>query len=145
MTDGRDGHGRFVKGNPGGPGRKPRATEAAYLATLAEVCDEEVWRGICARAVQDALNGDRAAREWVAGYLLGKPAAEAPTLRRAMREADEAEAGPAEAGEGFTTEGAEAILRTLQASTAQTRRMRDADLPLSERLRREWEAEIPTD
>ena len=81
---GRDGHGRFAKGNPGGPGRKPRATESAYLATLADVCDIEVWRGICARAVQDALNGDRAAREWIAGYLLGRPGAEAPSLRKAL-------------------------------------------------------------
>ena len=78
--DGRDGHGRFVAGNAGGPGRPRRDTERAYVTALAEACPPERWRLIVARAVADAEGGDAKAREWLGTYLLGKPAGEAPTL-----------------------------------------------------------------
>jgi hypothetical protein len=37
VGDGRDRGGRFAKGNPGGPGRPPRTTEANYLIALTDV------------------------------------------------------------------------------------------------------------
>lgn len=79
--DGRDGRGRFAVGNAGGPGRPRRDAEAAYLEAMAEACPLERWRAIVGRAVADAEGGDAKARDWLVGYLLGKPAGEAPTLR----------------------------------------------------------------
>ena len=81
-ASGRDGRGRFGRGNPGGPGRPPRETERAYLSALSAACPPEVWQEIVARAVTDAKDGDAKAREWLAGYLVGRPKALAPTLHR---------------------------------------------------------------
>jgi len=67
----RDTKGRFLPGNPGGPGRPRRQIEAQYLATLAETCPPEVWRKICATAVERAANGDAVARAWLGRYLMG--------------------------------------------------------------------------
>jgi hypothetical protein len=78
-SNGRNGNGRFSLGNPGGPGRPPRLTEAAYLAALAEEVPLEVWRIICQRAVRDALAGDARARDWLSRYLMGNPG-ELPSL-----------------------------------------------------------------
>ena len=70
----RDEKGRFVKGNGGGPGRKPRAVEQSYLdATMAAVSLED-WTAIVRQAVTDAKAGDAAARKWLSDYLLGLPA-----------------------------------------------------------------------
>lgn len=74
----RDANGQFAKGNPGGPGRPPRATETDYLNALTEVVTLDDWRQIGARAVADAKTGDKAAREWLSKYLIGDSP---PTLR----------------------------------------------------------------
>lgn len=58
-------------GNP--KGRAPRATERAYLATVQRLCDPKTWGRIVERAIVDALDGDRHAREWLGNYLLGRP------------------------------------------------------------------------
>lgn len=71
-------HGRFKVGNPGGPGRPKRQTEASYLAVMMEACDLEAWRAIVGQAVADALIGDAKAREWLGRYLVGEPATKAP-------------------------------------------------------------------
>lgn len=68
----RDDRGQFTKGNPGGPGRPRRATEAE-LTVLSEACPPERWRAICERAVTDAEAGCNKARSWVSSYLLGPP------------------------------------------------------------------------
>lgn len=70
---GRNPDGTFAPGNPDGPGRPPRATEAAYLRVMMNACDLETWQAIVERAVADAKNGDGAARAWLASYLVGKP------------------------------------------------------------------------
>ncbi|WP_295400903.1 hypothetical protein [uncultured Thiocystis sp.] len=75
----RDEKGRFQIGNPGGPGRLKRQTEAGYLSVLMEACDLETWRGIVDRAVTDATDGNEKARSWLASYLVGAPSAEAPS------------------------------------------------------------------
>jgi hypothetical protein len=76
---GRTGKGRFTFGNPGGPGRPRRVAERDYLVMLTDECPPETWQRICRRAVEDALAGDRHAREWLSRYLLGNPG-ELPTL-----------------------------------------------------------------
>ena len=70
MTE-RAERGRFAEGNPGGPGRPPRATETAYLEALTEIVTPERWRAICERAASDAEAGDAKAREWIAKYVIG--------------------------------------------------------------------------
>jgi len=82
IGDGRDRQGRFAPGNAGGPGRARRATERAYLAALQEACPPQTWQRIIERAVSDATEGDAKAREWLAGYLVGKPDAVAASLHR---------------------------------------------------------------
>lgn len=72
-TNGRDTRGRFAVGNAGGPGRPPRQTEAEYLTIMQGVCTAERWRVIIGKAVEQAEGGDRHAREWLAGYLVGRP------------------------------------------------------------------------
>lgn len=68
----RQPNGHFAAGNPGGPGRPPRATERAYLATMLEVVTREEWQAVVQRALDDAKNGDARARLFLATYLLGK-------------------------------------------------------------------------
>jgi hypothetical protein len=67
----RDIHGRFAKGHPGGPGRPRRPVEHEYLARLNAVVTLDVWQQIVERAVQDALEGESKARDFVAKYVLG--------------------------------------------------------------------------
>lgn len=69
----RDKHGRFTKGNAGGPGRPPRRTEEEYLVTLCEAVSLADWRKIVAKAVADAKEGDGKARDWLGRYLIGDP------------------------------------------------------------------------
>jgi hypothetical protein len=68
----RNQQGRFVAGNPGGPGRPRRATEHDYLAVLSEHCSLVDWAAIARKAVVDAQQGDGRARDWLSLYLLGK-------------------------------------------------------------------------
>ena len=66
----RDANGTFARGNPGGPGRPRRETEAAYLRTLRDAVPLDDWRAICERAATDAMAGDAKSREWLAKYLM---------------------------------------------------------------------------
>ena len=72
----RDGKGRFVKGNMGGPGRSKRKTEDKYLKALRDSVTSKEWKAICKQAIKDAKKGDRSARQWLSDYLLGKPVQE---------------------------------------------------------------------
>jgi hypothetical protein len=65
--------GRFEPGTAGGPGRPPRASEAAYLSVVASACSEEDFAEIVAVAVKHAKEGDDKARRWLGSYLLGLP------------------------------------------------------------------------
>ena len=69
----RDKNGQFAKGNKGGPGRQNRKTEDKYLLALQKCVKAKDWKAICERAIIDAKTGDRAARQWLSDYLLGKP------------------------------------------------------------------------
>ena len=81
----RDLHGRFTLGNPGGPGRPRRATEATYLLALSDACPPETWQRICQKAVEQAIEGDASARAWLSKYL-----AEGMTLNVAAHLAESA-------------------------------------------------------
>lgn len=91
----RDRAGRFIAGNPGGPGRPPRATEQERLDALHSAVSADDWREVCAAAVAAAINGDNKAREWLSKYLLPTVNDSHPTelrviyteeARRALRE-----------------------------------------------------------
>lgn len=68
----RDEKGHFLPGNPGGPGRPPRAVESDYLRILAETVTVDYWKQICERARDNALTGDAKARQWLSEHLLPK-------------------------------------------------------------------------
>ena len=70
--NGRDRHGRFAAGNPGGPGRPRRLVEADYLARISETISSDDWRRIVEKAKDDAINGDWRARAWLSVYLVGR-------------------------------------------------------------------------
>lgn len=71
MSEDRDKRGRFVVGNPGGPGRPRRAIEREYLAAISEAVSLDDWRAIVGQAVKAAKEGDDKARAWLARYVIG--------------------------------------------------------------------------
>ena len=58
-------------GNP--KGRASRAVEHEYLDIMMAECTPEKWATICKKAVHDAEKGDKFARDFLAGYMLGEP------------------------------------------------------------------------
>src|SRR5262245_11975481 len=73
--NGRDGHGRFAKGNLGGPGNPfARQVAALRLALLASVTEEDL-EAITQELVRLAKEGNLAAAKLLLSYALGKPAA----------------------------------------------------------------------
>src|SRR6516165_9805122 len=73
-ASGRDGKGRFTRGNPGGPGNPfARRTAAARKAFCEAVSHQDLVE--IARALKDrAKSGDVAAAKLVLAYVVGKPA-----------------------------------------------------------------------
>lgn len=52
-----------------------RPVETEYLKVIAETVNPETWQVIVDAAVQQAIDGDPEAREWLSTYLLkGAPA-----------------------------------------------------------------------
>jgi len=70
MATGRSLKGRFALGNKCGPGRPRRAREEEYCRAFREGVTLEDWRRIVRRAVEQALAGDAAARNFLARHLL---------------------------------------------------------------------------
>lgn len=70
VDNSRDARGRFQKGNSISPGRKSRAFEESRLNLLSEAVTDEKWQAIIDKAIAQASEGDRNAREWIAQYLL---------------------------------------------------------------------------
>ena len=50
-----------------------RRTQADYLRALADEVTIEDWRDIIRTAVEQAVDGDSRAREWLGSYLIGRP------------------------------------------------------------------------
>ena len=69
----RDGTGKFVKGNGGGPGRPKKAREERYREILLNTVTFDDWQDIIKRAVNDAKKGETSARKWLSDYLIGPP------------------------------------------------------------------------
>jgi hypothetical protein len=117
MKNGRDRRGQFAAGNPGGPGRPRRATEAEYLQALSQVVSVEDLRAIARRAVADAKRGNARARDWLSKYLLGDPVPKArpgtggggwasdAALQALLDELAKEPAAAGPAGEGRPAEG----------------------------------------
>jgi len=109
----RGERGRFVAGNPGGPGRPKKAVERAYLDELVDVVTAREWRAIVRKAVTDAKDGDAAARAWLSRHLLGDdPPAVASLVEELRAELERLrhgngayERGTAPAGRGAATNG----------------------------------------
>ena len=66
----RDASGRFTKGGPGGPGRKPRDTEKRWLELLRDCVTEADWREVIQAALTDAKAGNHRARDFLAKFLI---------------------------------------------------------------------------
>jgi hypothetical protein len=62
----------FQKGQSGNPGGRPKG-QAKYLDSLYRLVKTKDWRAIVERAIQQAKNGDKTARQWLSDYILGKP------------------------------------------------------------------------
>ncbi len=75
MPQQRDQHGRFAKGNRGGPGRPKKVHELAYTLAIQDVIGLPEWCEILERTRLLALSGDKDARKFFADYLLGRPGA----------------------------------------------------------------------
>ncbi len=74
----RDSHGRFLPGNPDGPGRPPRAIERDYLSIAGNTITMEDWKALVEMTLDRAKAGDAKAREWITRICIGtKP----PTLK----------------------------------------------------------------
>lgn len=56
-----------------------RRTEGDYLGALLDAVSLEDWRAVVDKAVTMARSGDAGSRAWLAQYLIGRPAAPAPT------------------------------------------------------------------
>ncbi len=73
MSTERDGRGRFLPGNPGGPGRPKKEPSNRFHIALEEVVTDREWRRLVRNTLERALDGDLKAMDWLAKHLLGKP------------------------------------------------------------------------
>lgn len=65
---------QWVKGQSGNPaGRKPRATEEAYLKAVVKSMPRKDWLVVLAKVKQLAMRGERWAVEFYADRIIGKP------------------------------------------------------------------------
>ena len=73
MVDRDPDTGRWIKGGPAGPGRKPRPVEERYLDLFKSTVSEADWKEIILVTVKQAKKGDAVARKFIADYLIGQP------------------------------------------------------------------------
>jgi hypothetical protein len=72
-SNGRDSHGRFAKGNPGGPGNPFARRIGALRRALCDEVSEEDVRGLARQLLERAKNGDLAAMKLLFVYAIGRP------------------------------------------------------------------------
>jgi hypothetical protein len=70
---GRDGKGRFARGNKGGPGNPFNRRVAALRQLLVERVSDDDLAAIVDRLVQKAREGDVSAARLVLSYAVGRP------------------------------------------------------------------------
>lgn len=66
------GTGGFKKGQSGNPGGRP-AHQQKYLKSLVKLVKQSDWQAVILKAIEQAKRGDKAARDFLADYCLGKP------------------------------------------------------------------------
>jgi len=71
MTE-RDAKGRYLPGSSGNPGGRGRRYKE-YIQWFNDEMNEADFKAIVNKAVEQAIGGDRFARDFVASYTLGKP------------------------------------------------------------------------
>lgn len=71
--NGRDGQGRFLPGNPGGPGNPLAGRVHQYRTALAEAVTEDDIRAVIGKLVAAARAGERWAIRELLDRCLGKP------------------------------------------------------------------------
>lgn len=71
----RNSKGQFVKGHVSYKqgGRAKRSVEDKYLKALRDSVTTKDWKDICNKAIEQSKSGDKAARQWLSDYLLGRP------------------------------------------------------------------------
>jgi hypothetical protein len=62
----------FQKGKSGNPGGRP-AHQTKYLKSLVRLVKSDDWKAVIVKAIEQAKRGDKAARDFLADYCLGKP------------------------------------------------------------------------
>src|SRR3954464_6081965 len=73
LNVGRDVHGRFIKGNPGGPGNPFARKVAALRKALLDAVSEQDMKDMAEILKQQARQGDVAAIKLLLQYCVGKP------------------------------------------------------------------------
>jgi len=68
----RSANGQFKKGTAAGPGR-PLDPIRNNLKSLYSVCKKSDWRQIVSKAVEQAIDGDAKARDWLSKYMVADP------------------------------------------------------------------------
>jgi len=81
FADGRDTHGRFTKGNRGGPGNPHAAQVSKLRSALLEAVSVEDIGEVVAALVRSAKDGDVQATKELFSRVLGRPL-EADLLER---------------------------------------------------------------
>jgi hypothetical protein len=71
---GKAGDGKYLKGNPGGPGNPYARRTAALRHAILDVVTPEEIRALAGRLLELAREGDLAAAKLVLSYAIGKPA-----------------------------------------------------------------------
>ncbi len=73
MDEQRDQKGKFAKGWKGGPGRPKKAKDQRYYEILQKKLTFKKWEQILDTAIEQAIEGDKEARKFLAGYAMGEP------------------------------------------------------------------------
>jgi hypothetical protein len=73
VIGGRDPRGRFVRGNPGGPGSPHAAKVAKFRAVLLEAVSQKDLREVVKKLIELAKSGDTQAIRLLLDRLLGPP------------------------------------------------------------------------
>lgn len=69
---GRDSKGRFIKGNPGGPGRPPAASAHEHRRAMLAAVGPDVVARVMRKLAAQALEGDVAAARLLPDRVLGR-------------------------------------------------------------------------